>query len=191
MINAIKQYVEYGAYHVYNRGVNEQNIFFCEKDYETFLFLLQRYLIKQQPFSKTKNYSQTIDLLIFCLMPTHYHLLIRQKDAKSMVEFAQSLSVSFTAIINKRHSRVGHLFQGVYKARLIKDDADLLNISKYIHLNPMEKDIKEALDYPYSSIKSYISDLPSMHWDFVNTNTIFTQFNNSKVKYLEFLKGET
>jgi len=157
MINAHKKFIEGGIYHVYNRGVNREPIFFEERDFNIFIGLLDRYILGSSPdfSSNVKKYNGRITLLAFCLLSNHIHLLVRQKDEKALTEFMHSLMTSFTMRINKKYNRVGHLFQGIYKARLIENDEDLLNISRYIHVNGGEEK-GEFLHYPYSSVRVYI-----------------------------------
>ncbi len=171
MINARKKFVESGIYHVYNRGVNKQPIFFDERDFHIFIGLLERYILGSSPdFSvNLKSYKGRIKILAFCLLENHVHLLVQQKDEKALSEFMHSLMTSYTMRINKRHSRVGHLFQGIYKARLIEDDEGLMKISHYIHKNPGE-DKKDYLYYPYSSVGAYLGR--TSEYSFVDSTII-------------------
>ena len=184
MKNARKKFIEGGIYHVYNRGVNKQPIFFEDKDFNIFLGLLDRYLLGNSPdfYSDTKNYRGRVLLLAFCLLENHIHLLVQQKDKKALTEFMHSLITSFTMRINKKYDRVGHLFQGIYKARLITTDADLINISKYIHFNAGENK-KEIMFYPYSSIRMYTGN--NNEFLFVDTEKISGLA--SKEEYRSFL----
>ncbi|TVQ17190.1 MAG: transposase, partial [Leptolyngbya sp. DLM2.Bin15] len=91
-------------YHLYNRGNNYQDIFFCRDNYLHFLRLLRRHLVEQ-----------SIDLLAYCLMPNHYHLLI-QSQTLDVSSRMRSLSLAYTKAINRRHGRVGSLFQGRFQS---------------------------------------------------------------------------
>lgn len=171
MINARKKYIEGGIYHVYNRGVNKEPIFFEDNDFNLFLGLLDRYVLGNSlDFShRTKNYKSRISLLAFCLLNNHIHLLIQQKDEKALTEFMHSLMTSFTMKINNKYKRVGHLFQGIYKARLIESDDDLLNISKYIHTNA-DDSYTDFVHYPYSSVRVYLGN--KWEYSFVDSKLI-------------------
>jgi putative transposase len=154
--NTIKTYVKDGFYHVYNRGVEKRKIFLSRKDYEVFLKYVAEHLspiaknkIAKQDFSvrgkvfkgqprPVKNYAEEIDLIAYCLMPNHFHFLLKQKTDNSMERFVRSLLTRYSMFFNKKYERVGSLFQGPYKASLITEDQYLLHLSRYIHLNPSE-----------------------------------------------------
>ena len=184
MKNARKKFIEGGIYHVYNRGVNKQPIFFQDDDFNLFLGLLDRYVLGNlfDFNTQTKSYQGRVSLLAFCLLENHIHLLVQQKDEKALTEFMHSLMTSFTMRMNNKYKRVGHLFQGIYKARLITTDADLINISRYIHLNAGETS-KEIMFYPYSSIRMYTGN--SEEYLFVDTGIISGLV--SKEQYRGFL----
>jgi len=163
---------------------------FSEKDIVLFTELLKRYLLdyyKNILFrDKVKNYSERIRLFCFCILDNHFHLLLQQLDKNAMNEFLQSLQVSFTAFINRRNGRSGHLFESVYKARMMENEVDLAATSKYIHLNPDPKDAKGCLNYPYSSIYNYVPGSYNS-WEFVDNSRILRLFNNSKKDYLTYI----
>jgi len=187
MVNAVKKFVGGGIYHVYNRGVNGEDIFLSEEDFGLFIWLLARYLTKPgfDSFVR-KNFYGRIELLAFCLLSNHIHLLLKQKSERDISDFMHSLNISFTLFVNKRHGRFGHLFQGVYKARLILNDGDLMNVSKYIHLNNTERR-EGALNYPYSSLGVYLSG--SSGFPFVYSKTILDLFGQSRKSYEDYLFG--
>ena len=135
--NTIKPYVDNGFYHVYNRGVNKGDIFFDDQDYRVFLHLLKYYLSPVQSLDKEHpltdlmeivrprplaNLEKEVDLVAYCLMPNHFHLLLKQNTIDGMTKLMRRLMTTFAMYINKRHHRVGHLFQAKYKAALIQDD---------------------------------------------------------------------
>ena len=147
--NVIKTYVKNGFYHIYNRGVDKRVIFLDDQDYIYFLFLLKQYLSKElKVFNlKTKKYEvinneKSIDfkiqLLSYCLMPNHFHLLVKQLEHRSIDEFMRKLCTSYSLYFNKKYKRQGTLFQGRYKAVLIETEKQLIHVSRYIHLNPLE-----------------------------------------------------
>ncbi len=150
--NAIKLYVAQGIYHVYNRGLDKQLTFQDAEDYRRFLGLL---MLLGSPQSLLpglpKNYSDEITVLAFCLMPNHFHLLIRQEHESSMPRFMRSLMNRYVHYYNLRHTRTGNLFHGRYKARLIETDEDLVSVKRYVLENPLEiLGSKAALkSYPY------------------------------------------
>ncbi len=166
--NAIKEYLEGGVYHVYNRGINKQDIFLDEKDYATFLYYLKMYLDNPENLDKSdlykknrtarKSFYKQIDLLCYCLMPNHFHLILKQRGERDISEFMRSLIINYSMYFNSIHKRVGPLFQGAYKAVLIKNDNYLLHLSRYIHVNPLAKvgNLSKVIDYPYSSYANYL-----------------------------------
>ena len=137
-------------YHLFNRGVNRDNIYFENRNYLFFLFNIERYLL---PLA---------DLIAYCLMPNHYHLLIHYRetsevdstteDSKAMMK----ISVSYTKAINYRYNRVGPLFQGAFQAKSIDSDTYLSHLIGYIHLNPVTTGLVESPEeWLYSSFHDY------------------------------------
>lgn len=153
-INAIKNYQEGGFYHVYNRGDNREIIFPEDEDYGIIDYLLNRYLTNLTYLKSPKNYYGKIKLHAYCFMPNHIHMILEQAKSRDMVAFMTSFSTSLCMIINKKYKKIGHLFQGVYKARLLGDDTSLLTIANYIHENPIDI-CSNIWEYPYSSLRHY------------------------------------
>jgi REP element-mobilizing transposase RayT len=112
--------------HVYNRGNNRQIIFFERENYIYFLRLIREHLIKN-----------SVDIIAYCLMPNHYHLLVYLRD-ETLSDAMKSLSLSYTKAINKRFNRSGVLFQGRFQSIHISQTDYLVNLSQYIHLNPVK-----------------------------------------------------
>ncbi len=156
--NVIKEFTEDGYYHVYNRGVEKRQIFLDEQDYIFFMSLLKRHLTRAKEASarglEYHSFAGRVELLAFCLMPNHFHLLFYlNNDEKAISELMRRISGSYTMYFNKKYNRVGHLFQGVYKASKIDNDPYLLHITRYIHRNP-----QDYYTWQYSSLPYYISD---------------------------------
>jgi putative transposase len=188
--NVVKSYIENSFYHVYNRGVEKRSIFEDTQDYKVFLKYLKEYLseppkpedlktiftlqgetfkgLKRQP----KNYSGKVILIAYCLMSNHFHLLIQQKSKTDMQEFLRSICTRYSIYFNKKYERVGGLFQGPYKAALITEDAYLLHLSRYIHLNPLEH--ADGMVGAYSSYADYL-ELRKTDW--VKPDHILNYFN--------------
>ena len=140
-------------YHVYNRGHNKQTIFHDYKDYARYLKRLKEYLQKH-----------SVTLLAYCLMPNHVHLLLYQKSEEPIDQFIHRLHTAFTMYFNKKYERVGAVFQGRFKAKLIETDEYLLHVSRYIHINPLEilhaqgRALNSQLETcPWSSYGEYIN----------------------------------
>lgn len=139
--------IEYpGAfYHIISRGNERRAIFRGETDYELFLATLE-------------DASARFDVLIhaYCLMPNHLHLLVQTQDS-NLSHFMKRLLGVYTIRFNRRHKRYGHLFQGRYKACLIDQDSYFLQLSRYIHLNPVKAKLsKSAEDYRWSSMQFFL-----------------------------------
>jgi len=130
------------VYHIYNRGNNRQAVFFEDSNYLYFLQGVKKYLL------------DTMVIIAYCLMPTHYHILVRVKAQTAEVcsLAMQKLIISYTKAINKRFDRVGALFQGQFNAEPIVTDRHLIALCIYIHANPV-KDGLVALpeEWPYSN----------------------------------------
>ena len=162
-----KQYAGNSFYHVFNRGVEKRNIFMDEYDFKYFIELFERYLgpeeQKDTKYRLLPNYSDSIELLAYCLMPNHFHLLLYQRDDRSMQQFMRSLSTSYSMYFNKKYKRVGSLIQDRYKAVRIDEDSYLTHISRYIHLNPLDIN-RGYLSYPYSSVRQWTGKLYDPSW---------------------------
>lgn len=174
--NVVKQYLENGFYHIYNRGVEKRDIFLDDLDYRVFLHLLKFYLSPPREENKIKHpltdltgfnpvrlrpmitLHDEIDLLTYCLMPNHFHLLVKQLTVRGITKFLRKLSTTYSMYFNRRYKRVGHLFQGIFKASLIEKDDYLLHLSRYIHLNPSELKDVNFITYPYSSYQYYLGN---------------------------------
>jgi len=153
-------------YHILNRGVAQMPIYNDTRDYKRFLKTMSYYQVKGpkprfsmfDPKLHLLNPSRKIiDIICFCLMPNHFHLLIRQVEEKGVFEFISKLSNSYTKYFNIRNKRNGPIFQGEFKAVLIESNEQLLHLSRYIHLNPLVNNLTKDLSfYPWSSFPEYI-----------------------------------
>ena len=181
--NALKVDVAEQHYHVYNRGVEKRTIFHHDIDYKVFLNLLKRHLDSaphSSPLGKPYIWlHKKVELNAYCLMPNHFHLLLFQTEEGAMKQLLQNVCSAYTAYFNKKYKRVGHLFQGVYKASLISTDSYVQHISRYIHLNP-----KDYLKWDYSSLPFYLG---IKHASWVAPARILEMFE-SREEYMSFLK---
>lgn len=144
-------------YHVYNRGVEKRVVFLDGSDYEVFLNLLKRYLTSEEVTDNKgriyANYYGQVELLAFCLMPNHYHLLFYVIDEEALPQLLHAVNGSYVRYFNEKYKRVGPLFQDRYKASQIFNESYLTHISRYIHLNP-----RDWRHWSYSSLPYYIGD---------------------------------
>ena len=151
------QFVENQIYHIYNRGVEKRDIFLDDKDYLRFIHDLFEFNDRDPAFnvayyfnSKSKEVKSQylekerkprkllVEILLFTLMPNHFHLLLKQKQENGIVKFMQKLGTGYTNYFNKKYDRVGGLFQGRFKAVLINEEAHLIHIPFYFHTNPID-----------------------------------------------------
>ncbi len=151
----IKQYLENGYYHIYNRGVERRIIFLDQQDYAVFLNYLKEYLLPKDEKSlreqlsnpntsykekakiikqlRLNNFYEEITLLAYCLMPNHFHFFIKQKNSQSIDKFMRSFCTRYSMYFNRKYKRVGALYQDIYKAVSIETEEQFIYLSKYIH----------------------------------------------------------
>ena len=164
-------------YHVYNRGNNLENIFFEKRNYEFFIRKL------------LEAFKDKIDLICYCLMPNHYHLIVYVKENGALEKAMQKFSIGYAKAINKGQNRVGHLFQGRYKNKLVPDNNYLLHLSRYIHLNPVKAGlVKKPEEYNYSSYLEYVGDRKS---GFLNFKIVTDQMENYKEFVISFQEDQS
>ena len=136
-----------GAFlHLMSRGNRKEAIFKNAQDYITFLCMLE-----------TTQTKYPFDLHAFCLMTNHFHLLVGTRE-EHVSKIMQFLLKRFTDFFNYKYDLVGHLFQGRYTSSIIKDDRYFMEVSRYIHMNPVKAGLVHyAEDYTYSSYPAYIN----------------------------------
>jgi len=180
-------------YHVYNRGVEKRDVFMSRRDYERFLFDMYA-MNDRRPFLNSQfhyrgltsierlaerrharggrhPWQKLVDIVCFCLLPNHFHFILRQAIEGGISLFMQKLGTAYTMYFNERNARTGGLFQGTYKAKHVASDRYFLPLTRYIHLNPLdlldpgwkERGVgkgREAqrfiVDYPWSSYADFI-----------------------------------
>lgn len=165
-------------YHVYNRGLGKQMLFYDQADYVRFQFLLlhfQSELVLPQTnrsvkhFLKYGTYKVTeddlqkiidrrfVEVINYCIMPNHFHIALFSLDDNGVSRYMHKLSNAYAKYFNTRYERTGHVFQGTYKAKLVTSDEQLTYLSAYIHRNPNELKLwkDQSLDYPWSSYQDH------------------------------------
>ncbi len=205
--NSIKQFVANSYYHLYNRGVEKRIICIDEQDYAVLLSYLQTYLLPRDDQALQKiilsdtrsyheknqaarllnmnNFSSSVELVAFCLMPNHFHFLVKQKNENDIDRFMNSLFTRYSMYFNRRYKRVGPLFQGLYKAVIMANDEQLLHLTRYIHRNPLQKG-SALRGYVYSSYPVYL-ELQKTEW--VHPESILSFFRKSnKTSYESFVE---
>lgn len=153
-------------YHIYNRGIAKQNIFATTRDYQRFTQTFFYYQI-QNPKPKFSHRTSSlykidptkkiVDILCYCLMPNHFHLLVKQLQDGGISEFMRKFVHSYTKYWSTRRKRSGPLIQAMFKAVRIETDEQLLHVSRYIHLNPFVSSlVKDLNTHTWSSYLAYI-----------------------------------
>lgn len=201
--NSQKVYLENGYYHLYNRGVEKRDIFLDKQDYNVFLSYLSEYLLpKNTDFLKTQldnlavsaedkhkarrmlarnNFSDDIAMLAYCLMPNHFHFFIKQTKPNTIDSFMNSLATRYSVYFNKKYKRVGSLYQGVYKAAPITNEAHYLHLSRYIH--------KQSYRTQPSSYEDYLG---KKNTPWIKPNEILNYFSKEHpmLSYEAFMKQD-
>jgi REP element-mobilizing transposase RayT len=172
-------------YHLYNRGHNREQIFFEPMNYVFFLRQVRKYLIP------------VTQIMAYCLMPSHYHFLVKVKRKKTsevsetseVLDLSMAvmrLIVSYTKSINAHYDRVGTLFQGAFQAKHVKDENYLVSLSAYIHLNPVRAGLVKRPEYwEFSSYQEYIG---RRNGTLPETEMIMSQFSSMR-GYQKFVEA--
>jgi len=162
MPHRMMSFVEGQFYHIYNRGSGRQPIFFVEENYHYLLRLF-------------KKYTQTtgITIIAYCLMPNHYHFLVRQDGETPAGLLFQRVFNAYTKAINKKYDRIGTLFQGRYRCILLDKTSYLFHLCRYIHANPVKAGLVASPEqWPFSNFREWIGSRDGVLCDndFVRTN---------------------
>lgn len=222
-------YFEHGVYHVYNRGVAKLPIFFRPNDYQDFQdilkYLLKGFPIKKDailPSPKDKPYlpvtykadplsnglfRTSVDLIAYCLMPNHFHLLFQVKQPnielkkpdgriasfRALPELVRRLCITYGHKFNNRYQRTGAVYEGRFKVKNIPNDPDFLQVARYIHINPVVAGlVKKPEQWSYSDYKDHVfsgrmRSFQSYH--VTNPNVLLSYFKNKEIGYKEFVKA--
>jgi REP element-mobilizing transposase RayT len=159
---------EGALYHVTDRGVEKREIFIEVDDYRKFIFYLGRA-------------AEHFNLLIhgFCLIPNHYHLECETPNA-NLSRAMQWLNTSYAVYFNRRHDRVGHVFQGRYYSTLVQKERHLLELTRYIHLNPVRAGlVRLPQEYEWSSYRIYVGGSKEFGW--LETDWTLSQFGDTRL----------
>lgn len=188
-------------YHVFNRGIDKRPTFTSKRECSRAQDAISYYRILKPPVSlskyltldqekrqrlweQIKNSPTIVQILCFCLMPNHFHFLLRQNQDGGISKFLSNFQNSYTRYFNTKHERDGSLFMGQFKAVRVETDEQLLHVSRYIHLNPYTNYVVSSLDqlkaYSWSSLPAYLE----RPMEYVDTSVVL--FGSPK-KYQQFV----
>jgi len=189
------------VYHIYNRGIQKQTLFYTERDYIRMLFLI---LMFQSP-KRFRNIRRRVDyfedgndfkinadkviknrfveLINFCIMPNHFHLTVNNLVKDGVPKYLHRIQNAYGRYFNTKRDKTGHVFQGTYKAKHISSDRQLQHLSAYIHKNPKELGATYA-SYYWSSYQDYVDE---NRWGELLTTSIILEGFDGKVDYRDFV----
>lgn len=170
-----KKFAPNQYYHIFNRGVAQQNIYLDKQDYEFFLYRFKENLFPQRfkhspedghqgsrshtPYIRKTLPADAFNIICYCLMPNHFHLVIKQNLLVPVSKLILKVCTAYSKYFNKKYGRVGSLFQDKFKAVLVANDSYLLWLSAYIHNNPRTGGLVENLNnWQWSSYLDYIGE---------------------------------
>ena len=193
-------------YHIYNKTIEQKRIFADQEICKKFLDILTYYRSSQSllRYSNFQNLSSElkiqyekrifdrrtfrISILSYCLMPTHFHLLIKQKQENGISFFISQILNSFTRYRNIKNERVGPIFLHPFKSKYIQTEEQLKHVSRYIDLNPFSSGIvKEKTELEYYSWSSFGQYLSPKNDSISETEFILSLFNNDRTRYKKFV----
>ena len=166
------------VYHIYNRSIAEFRIFQStdmslrmQQSFGFFQFggmpmkfstFMDSLKVEQSGFANCLNSAsagkeKTVQVICYCIMPTHFHFILRQTKNSGIAAFLGNLQNSYTRYFNLRHKRKGPLWEGRFKNVLVKTDRQLLHLTRYIHLNPVTDNlVEQPQEWRFSSYGEYL-----------------------------------
>ena len=161
-------------YHIYNRGLNKQRIFLETYNYLHFLKLLTKY---------TSHFE--IKVIAYCLMPNHFHFLLRNDGDKDISGFMSTMLNAYVKAFNKKYNRTGSLFSHRFKSIHVDRDNYLVHLCRYIHLNPLKANlVTELKDWPFSN---YFEFVGKRNGKFIDKDFIKSFFTDA-LEYEDFVE---
>ncbi len=195
-------------YHIYNRSIARQPIFLTQKHYQRALEVIQFYQYSKPSIrfsyynrlsveqknefflNLVKNNKKQIHIYTYCLMPNHFHFLLKEIEPNGISSFTGNIQNSYAKYFNIRRQRTGGLFQSMFKAVHIETDEQILHVMRYIHLNPLTsfvvKNIKGLEQYRWSSFLEYITEKP-----FIIEHKFIKSFFRSTEDFKKFIFNQT
>lgn len=196
-------------YHVLNRGISLQPTFITKRDFQRAIEVTRYYQNKNRPlrysqFLSLSNERRTqilenlakkgeylVKIIAYCLMPNHFHFVLKQLTENGISKFVGNFTNSYTRYFNTKNKRSGPLFGGKFKAVVVETNNQLLHLSRYIHLNPysshVTKTLADTVLYPYSSFQEYISE---SEINFCQKEIVLGSFRSKTNPYKEFVLNQ-
>ncbi len=183
-------------YHVFNRGVDKRVVFMDTFDFMRFEETLSYYLKgphsvslqlhKDKGLLDLQGLTNRVNIISYCLMKNHFHLLLRGLTFDGIAKYMSDVSNSYTRYFNAKYHRNGVLFQGRYKRKTVETEASILQVSRYIHLNPGQPYL-----YPFSSLNVWI-DIKNFRSKIVNLRDLqyWVQSANGSAEYKSFVDSK-
>mgnify|MGYP001581413701 CR=1 FL=1 len=190
-------------YHIYNRGTDKREIFSNDQDYNRFIGLLylcntkKPIVFREIPRGDTYGFEREetiVDIGAYCLMPNHFHLLLREKIEGGITHFMKKVATGYSMYFNLSYQRTGKLMEGVFKSIRVENDQHLEYLFAYIHLNPLklrdlhnlgtidinpEREQNYLFNYLYSSFYEYM-EIPRPENRVISKETFPEYFRNKK-----------
>ena len=192
------------VYHVFSKSIADYLIFNTDIEYKRMIYALRYHQIEEpsvrlnqliaqegtagqgiEDYLSTAPQEGSLDIIAYCIMPTHFHLALRQNEENSMPAFMSNVLNSYARYFNIKHNRKGPLWEGRFKKVLVDSDEQLLHLTRYIHLNPVTSYlVDDPADWPASSYQEYVSTVSNSakvcHYD--------SLINIKPGEYEEFVK---
>ncbi|PIQ89214.1 MAG: hypothetical protein COV72_04225 [Candidatus Omnitrophica bacterium CG11_big_fil_rev_8_21_14_0_20_42_13] len=197
-------------YHIFNKSIAGFTIFNNNDEYQRILVAMKYYTVNKHSsclsrFLEIKNKPQAniqieidnylatktkiIDIIAYCIMPTHIHLILKQLKENGISEYVNNLCNSYTRFFNTKHKRKGPLWESRFKSRLVRDDNQLLHLTRYLHLNPTTAFIVDRPEsWQYSSYQEYTQIEKTTKFcnfrDLIDMPTEeYKKFNDDRISY--------
>ena len=200
-----KQLITGEVYHIYNRGVEKRDIFMDDRDYIRFIHDLYEFnnTAAAKQYSRTSGHhvgsstsnmmglpgggerERFVDILCWCLMPNHFHLMVRQRLENGISQFMQKIGTGYTHAFNARYNRSGVLFQGKFKWKHVSNNAQFLHLPFYIHANPIDLIEYGWRDTGVADLKGIMRFLESYRWssfrDYIGVKNFSSLLDDQKI----------
>lgn len=197
-------------YHVFNRGIDKKPTFTDKRELDRSILAMDFYRFAKLPVKLSRFITLTekaqvqllkqlksagealVDIISYCLMPNHFHLLIKQTTDHGISTFISNFTNSYTRYFNTKHERIGPLFEGMFKAVRIESDEQFVHVSRYIHLNPVSSFLitpEELENYQWSSYPEFMGKVGR---NIANTKPVLSYFSSRKNKeeYKKFVMDQ-